>query len=138
MPKLPDAIFVIDSKNEEIAVAEARRLGIPVVAIVDTNCDPDYVDYVIPGNDDALRAIRLFTNKIADAVVDWIDPDDNKIAITNTWDFEAGIGENEDSYWKSHDADYKVKDALFDSVEELRLIPGINDRLYDFLSRAKV
>jgi len=70
MPRLPDAIFVIDSKNEEIAVAEARRLGIPVVAIVDTNCDPDFVDYVIPGNDDALRAIRLFTTKIADSVLE--------------------------------------------------------------------
>jgi small subunit ribosomal protein S2 len=70
MPRLPDAIFVIDSNNEEIAVAEARRLGIPVIAIVDTNCNPDYVDYVIPGNDDALRAIRLFTTKIADAVVE--------------------------------------------------------------------
>jgi small subunit ribosomal protein S2 len=70
MPKLPDAIFVIDSKNEEIAVAEARRLGIPVIAIVDTNCDPDFVDYVIPGNDDALRAIRLFTVKISDSVLE--------------------------------------------------------------------
>src|SRR4029453_14578743 len=68
--RLPDAIFVIDSKNEEIAVAEARRLGIPVVAIVDTNCDPDFVDYVIPGNDDALRAIRLFTTKISDSVLE--------------------------------------------------------------------
>lgn len=70
MPRLPDAIFVIDSKNEEIAVAEARRLGIPVIAIVDTNCDPDFVDYVIPGNDDALRAIRLFTTKISDSVLE--------------------------------------------------------------------
>src|SRR5262249_52759421 len=70
MPRLPDAIFVIDSKNEEIAVAEARRLGIPVIAIVDTNCDPDFVDYVIPGNDDALRAIRLFTSKMAESVVE--------------------------------------------------------------------
>jgi small subunit ribosomal protein S2 len=70
MPGLPDAIFVIDSKNEEIAVAEARRLGIPVIAIVDTNCDPDFVDYVIPGNDDALRAIRLFATKISDSVVE--------------------------------------------------------------------
>jgi small subunit ribosomal protein S2 len=61
---------VIDSKNEEIAVAEARRLGIPVIAIVDTNCDPDFVDYVIPGNDDALRAIRLFTVKISDSVLE--------------------------------------------------------------------
>src|SRR5204862_1823878 len=70
MPRLPDAIFVIDSKNEEIAVAEARRLGIPVIGIVDTNCDPDFVDYVIPGNDDALRAIRLFTSKIAESVLE--------------------------------------------------------------------
>lgn len=70
MPGLPDLLFVIDSNKEEIAVAEARRLGIPVVAVVDTNCDPEVVDWVIPGNDDALRAIRLFTTKIADAVVE--------------------------------------------------------------------
>lgn len=67
MRRLPDALFVIDSNNEAIAVSEARKLGIPVVAVVDTNCDPTVVDYVIPGNDDALRAIRLFTTKIADA-----------------------------------------------------------------------
>ena len=70
MPGLPDLLFVIDSNKEEIAVKEAKRLGIPVVAVVDTNCDPDQVDWVIPGNDDALRAIRLFTTKIADAVVE--------------------------------------------------------------------
>jgi small subunit ribosomal protein S2 len=70
MPGLPDVIFVIDSNKEAIAVKEARRLGIPVVAIVDTNCDPDEVDWVIPGNDDALRAIRLFTSKISDAVIE--------------------------------------------------------------------
>jgi len=70
MPGLPDVLFVIDSNKEAIAVKEARRLGIPVVAIVDTNCDPDEVDYVIPGNDDALRAIRLFASKIADSVVE--------------------------------------------------------------------
>jgi small subunit ribosomal protein S2 len=68
MNGLPDLLFVIDSNKEAIAVEEARKLGIPVVAVVDTNCDPDKVDYVIPGNDDALRAIRLFTTKIADAV----------------------------------------------------------------------
>ena len=68
MRRLPDAIFVVDSSNEAIAVKEARKLGIPVVAVVDTNCDPTVVDYVIPGNDDALRAIRLFTSKIADSV----------------------------------------------------------------------
>ena len=70
MNGLPDLLFVIDSNKEAIAVKEARKLGIPVVAVVDTNCDPDEVDYVIPGNDDALRAIRLFTTKIADAVVE--------------------------------------------------------------------
>ena len=70
MRRLPDAIFVVDSSNEAIAVKEARKLGIPVVAVVDTNCDPTMVDYVIPGNDDALRAIRLFTSKIADSVVE--------------------------------------------------------------------
>jgi small subunit ribosomal protein S2 len=70
MPGLPDVLFVIDSNKESIAVKEARRLGIPVVAIVDTNCDPDEVDYVIPGNDDALRAIRLFASKIADSVIE--------------------------------------------------------------------
>ena len=70
MNGLPDLMFVIDSSKEAIAVQEARKLGIPVVAVVDTNCDPDVVDYVIPGNDDALRAIRLFTNKVADAVIE--------------------------------------------------------------------
>jgi small subunit ribosomal protein S2 len=70
MVGLPDLLFVVDSNKEAIAVKEARKLGIPVVAVVDTNCDPDEVDYVIPGNDDALRAIRLFTTKISDAVVE--------------------------------------------------------------------
>ena len=70
--RLPDAIFVIDSNKEQIAVREARKLGIPVVAVVDTNCDPSEVDYVIPGNDDALRAIRLFASKIADSVVEGV------------------------------------------------------------------
>jgi len=70
MNRLPDAIFVIDSNKEQIAVREARKLGIPVVAVVDTNCDPSEVDYVIPGNDDALRAIRLFASKVADSVVE--------------------------------------------------------------------
>ncbi len=70
MPGLPDALFVVDPDKEEIAVLEARKLGIPVVAIVDTNCDPSLVDYIIPGNDDALRAIRLFTSRIADSVLE--------------------------------------------------------------------
>lgn len=70
MEKLPGALFVVDPRKERIAVAEARKLGIPVVAIVDTNCDPDEVDYLIPGNDDAIRAVKLITSKIADAVLE--------------------------------------------------------------------
>ena len=70
MSALPDSMFVIDSNAEAIAVREARRMGVPVVSVVDTNCDPDVVDWIIPGNDDALRAIRLFTTKIADSVLE--------------------------------------------------------------------
>lgn len=70
MHELPDALFIIDPRKERIAVAEARKLGIPIVAIVDTNCDPDEIDYVIPGNDDAIRAVKLLTSKMADALVE--------------------------------------------------------------------
>ncbi|MDD4775729.1 MAG: 30S ribosomal protein S2 [Syntrophomonas sp.] len=70
MEKLPGAVFVVDPRKEKIAVAEARKLKIPVVAIVDTNCDPDEIDYVIPGNDDAIRAVRLISSRIADAVLE--------------------------------------------------------------------
>ena len=69
MSRLPDAVFIVDTKHEQIAVDEARKLKIPVIGVVDTNCDPDEVDYVIPGNDDALRSIRLFAAGIADAVL---------------------------------------------------------------------
>ncbi len=70
MTKLPAALFIVDPKREKIAVSEARKLGIPVVAIVDTNCDPDEVDYVIPGNDDAIRAVKLISGAIADAIIE--------------------------------------------------------------------
>ncbi|MCA1565182.1 MAG: 30S ribosomal protein S2 [Acidobacteria bacterium] len=70
MTRLPDALFIIDVRKEEIAVQEANRLGIPVIAVVDTNCSPEGIDYIIPGNDDALRAVRLFASRIADAVVE--------------------------------------------------------------------
>ncbi len=69
MKNLPDAVFVIDTRNEAIAVQEARKLKIPIIGVVDTNCDPDLIDFVIPGNDDALRAIKLFTGRIADAIM---------------------------------------------------------------------
>ena len=70
MKNLPGVIFIIDPKKERIGVAEARKLSIPIVAVVDTNCDPDEIDYVIPGNDDAIRAIKLLTSKIANAVLE--------------------------------------------------------------------
>lgn len=86
MGKLPGALFVIDPKNETIAISEAKKLGIPVVAVVDTNCDPDPIDYVIPGNDDAIRAIRLLTSKMADAVIEGSQARD---AALQTGDEEA-------------------------------------------------
>src|SRR5580700_9816201 len=78
MSRLPDAVFVIDSNKEQNAVREARKLGSPVVAVVDTNCDPSEVDYVIPGNDDALRAIRLFTSKISESIAEGVHARDDK------------------------------------------------------------
>ncbi|MEX2270862.1 MAG: 30S ribosomal protein S2 [Vicinamibacterales bacterium] len=69
MGKLPDAVFIVDTRKEKIAVDEARKLKIPVIGVVDTNCDPDEVDFIIPGNDDALRAIKLFASRIADAII---------------------------------------------------------------------
>jgi small subunit ribosomal protein S2 len=89
--RLPDVLFVIDSNKEQIAVKEARKLGIPVVAVVDTNCDPSEVDYVIPGNDDALRAIRLFASKISDSVVEGAQ------AVTDKQmaDIQAGVHHDE-------------------------------------------
>jgi small subunit ribosomal protein S2 len=69
MSRLPDAVFIVDTKKEQIAVDEARKLKIPVIGVVDTNCDPDEVDFVIPGNDDALRSIRLFASRMAEAVM---------------------------------------------------------------------
>ncbi|HKT24487.1 MAG TPA: 30S ribosomal protein S2, partial [Terriglobales bacterium] len=99
LKRLPDALFVIDSNKEQIAVKEARKLGIPVVAVVDTNCDPTEVDYVIPGNDDALRAIRLFASKIADSIVEGAqaatDKGDAELAgaiATSTEEQPAGEG----------------------------------------------
>lgn len=80
METLPQALFVVDPVHEEIAVKEARKLGIPIVAIVDTNCDPDLIDYIIPGNDDAIRAVKLITGKIADACLEGLEIYKEKVA----------------------------------------------------------
>ncbi|MBC7765028.1 MAG: 30S ribosomal protein S2 [Hyphomonadaceae bacterium] len=79
MKKLPGALFIVDPRKEKIAIAEARKLGIPIVAIVDTNCDPDEVDYVIPGNDDAIRAVKLIASVVADAILEGKQGEQNAI-----------------------------------------------------------
>ncbi len=89
MEKLPDAIFVVDPRKERIAVLEAKKLGIPVIGIVDTNCDPDDADYIIPGNDDAIRAIKLITSVMADAVIEGRQGEQNAEAIAEEEATEA-------------------------------------------------
>ncbi|MCD7770660.1 MAG: 30S ribosomal protein S2 [Oscillospiraceae bacterium] len=86
MEKLPAALFIVDPKREKIAVSEARKLGIPIVAIVDTNCDPDEVDYVIPGNDDAIRAVKLISSAMADAIIEGRQGEANAAAEENDAD----------------------------------------------------
>lgn len=93
MGRLPDALFVVDTRKEKIAVDEARKLKIPVIGIVDTNCDPDEVDYVIPGNDDALRSIRLFAARIADAVIDGRGMRESALAEQERAEAEAAAAE---------------------------------------------
>jgi small subunit ribosomal protein S2 len=100
MTRLPAAIYVVDTRQEHIAVAEARKLGIPIVAILDTNCDPDEVDYSIPGNDDAIRAVRLITNRIANACMEGVD-ERRKQEMTEEIDEDGG----EDSEKPDVDAD---------------------------------
>jgi small subunit ribosomal protein S2 len=94
MSRLPDAVFIVDTKKEQIAVDEARKLKIPVIGIVDTNCDPDQVDFVIPGNDDALRSIRLFASKIADAVISGRDMKQSVDAETAREGEDSAAGED--------------------------------------------
>ena len=89
MGRLPDALFVVDTRKEQIAVDEARKLKIPLIGLVDTNCDPDQIDYVIPGNDDALRSVKLFVSRIADAVIDGRGQRESAMAEQVTSEAEA-------------------------------------------------
>ncbi|GAK10947.1 SSU ribosomal protein S2p [Geomicrobium sp. JCM 19039] len=89
MKGLPDAIYIVDPRKERIAVAEAHKLNIPIISIVDTNCDPDEIDYVIPGNDDAIRAVRLLTSKMADAIVEASQGEEEEVA--NEEEKEAAV-----------------------------------------------
>jgi small subunit ribosomal protein S2 len=95
LERLPDAIFVIDTKKEHIAVTEARKLGLPVIAIVDTNCDPDEVDYVIPGNDDAIRAVALITRVISDAIEDGRNEGWRQFAVRSVGQAEEARGDGQ-------------------------------------------
>ncbi len=115
MSRLPDAIFVIDSNKEQIAVREARKLGIPVVAVVDTNCDPSEVDYVIPGNDDALRAIRLFTSKISESIAEGAQ------LMTDKQVAEMQAGTEEAQAAEAAASEYSEEAAAVDSNEDISM-----------------
>jgi small subunit ribosomal protein S2 len=115
MTRLPDAIFVIDSNKEQIAVREARKLGIPVVAVVDTNCDPSEVDYVIPGNDDALRAIRLFTSKISESIAEGAQ------LMTDKQVAEMQAGTEAAQAAESAPEEYQAGEAAVDASEDISM-----------------
>jgi small subunit ribosomal protein S2 len=110
METLPDALYIVDPVHEEIAVLEARKLKIPIVAIVDTNCDPDLIDFIIPGNDDAIRAIKLITGKIADACLEGIELYKEKVAAET--DKEVSL---EEEFLK---AEEKAEEILKEIIEE--------------------
>ncbi len=116
MENLPQALYVIDPVHEEIAVREAKKLGIPVIAIVDTNCDPDLIDYIIPGNDDAIRAIKVITSKIADACLEGLEIYKEK--ITALGDKEVMVEEAE---IKEEKAEEILKEVLIEEEKEIRL-----------------
>ncbi len=129
MTRLPDAIFVIDSNKEQIAVREARKLGIPVVAVVDTNCDPSEVDYVIPGNDDALRAIRLFTSKISESIAEGVHARDDK----QTADIQAAA--EAEAVPVEAAAEEPIVDAAADGAVAPVAVEGEEIRMEDVLGK---
>jgi len=91
MHRLPDAIFIVDPKKERIAVLEARKLKIPIIAVIDTNCDPDEIDYPIPGNDDAIRAVKLMVSKIADAIIEGKTQTESSLETSQYGDGEGSV-----------------------------------------------
>ncbi|TMD88103.1 MAG: 30S ribosomal protein S2 [Chloroflexi bacterium] len=123
MKRLPGAVYVVDPRKEHIAITEVRKLGIPVVAITDSNCDPDEIDHVIPGNDDAIRAVKLITSKIADAALEarqLISPEEltaaPEVPVT---EFEFGAGEEEEEEEKGFAGMPKIDEAEFYEDEAL-------------------
>jgi small subunit ribosomal protein S2 len=123
MKRLPGAVYVVDPRKEHIAITEARKLGIPVVAITDSNCDPDEIDHVIPGNDDAIRAVKLITSKIADAALEarqLISPEELTAAPeAPVTEFEFGAGEEEEEEDKGFAGMPKIDEAEFYEDEAL-------------------
>ena len=115
METLPQALYIVDPVHEEIAVKEARKLGIPIIAIVDTNCDPDLIDYIIPGNDDAIRAIKLITSKIADACLEGLEIYKERIAAQT--DKEISL---EEKLTEEEKVDQILKEILIEEEKELR------------------
>ena len=131
MKRLPDALFIVDSNNEAIAVKEARKLGIPVVAVVDTNCDPTVVDYVIPGNDDALRAIRLFTSKIADSAAEGVNMVGDKafaeeapVEISAAAEPEEALPAEDEVFEAALGAGVRKAPAVVAALEEPEVVEG--------------
>lgn len=118
MESLPQALYIVDPVREEIAVKEARKLGIPIVAIVDTNCDPDLIDYIIPGNDDAIRAIKLITSKIADACLEGLEIYKEKVVAMT--DKEESI-EEELTKSEEEKAEAVLKEVLEEEKREAEL-----------------
>lgn len=116
MPKLPGAIFIVDLKKERIALMEARKLEIPVVAIVDTNCDPDEVDYVIPGNDDAIRAIKLISGKLAEAIVEVKAPEEEEEV---TEEVQVESEEEEVDEKQAEEVTEEAESVFVDEIEDL-------------------
>ncbi|QJA05348.1 30S ribosomal protein S2 [Thermosulfurimonas marina] len=116
MEELPQVLYVVDPKKEEIAVLEARKLGIPVVAITDTNCDPDLIDYIIPGNDDAIRAIRLLTSRIADAVLEGLEIWREKMAAETDKEVEG-----EEALSEEERAEAIIEEVLREEEREAEL-----------------
>jgi len=118
MESLPQALYIVDPVREEIAVKEARKLGIPIVAIVDTNCDPDLIDYIIPGNDDAIRAIKLITSKIADACLEGLEIYKEKVVAMT--DKEESV-EEELTKSEEEKAEAVLKEVLEEEKREAEL-----------------
>src|SRR6202048_1332656 len=142
MKRLPGAVYVVDPRKEHIAITEARKLGIPIVAITDSNCDPDEIDHVIPGNDDAIRAVKLITSKIADAALEarqLISPEELTAAPeapVTEFEFGAEEEEEEDKGFagmpKSDEAEFYEDEARDDEKGRRRVTPHLRAAISEF------